>query len=50
MIKRDVFNSDLADAYRGGGPKFVERFSPNQPDRRGGIFVINDYVKGCLNL
>ena len=51
IIKRDVFNGDLADAYRGGGPKFVERFSTNQPDRRGGIsLLMMMVVKGCLYL
>ena len=41
----NVFNDDVADAYRGGGSELVERIPPNQPDRRGGIFiiVINDY-------
>ena len=41
----NVFNGDVADAYRGGGSELVERIPPNQPDRRGGIFIIliNEY-------
>ena len=41
----NVFNDDVADAYWGGGSKLAQRFPPNQPDRRGGIFIIliNEY-------
>ena len=41
----NVINGNLADAYRGGRSELVERFPPNQPDRRGGIFIIliNEY-------
>ena len=47
----NVFNGDLADAYRGGRSKLVERFSTNQPDRRGGIsLLMMMVVKGCLYL
>ena len=47
----NVFNDDVADAYRGGGSKLVERIPPNQPDRRGGISLLMMMaVKGYLYL